>query len=268
MLAVSAPRGKELHKDVLAGVHHNTIKILRGQLHNFAGHHWLSQVSNVALERFQTPCTTVSVRTRLVVFAEHLQRGEPLDAILAAKSVVFVGVHLSNDRLRVGFGQCLPCRGQVLAVSAPWGKELHEDVLAGVHDDLVEVLRGQLHNFAGLNWLSQVSNVALEGFQITATVVVLVSALVGFAEHLQSGETSDFKPGPECGMLVGVHLSNDRLRVGFGQCLPCRGQVLAVSAPWGKELHEDVLAGVHDDLVEVLRRQLHDLALRVYRIQV
>ncbi|GMR39660.1 hypothetical protein PMAYCL1PPCAC_09855, partial [Pristionchus mayeri] len=80
---------------------------------------------------------------------EELQGGEALD--LESLNLVLGGVDLCDDDLIGGgvlLSQLLPHGGERLAVTAPGSIELDEHALAGVLDDLIEVLADQ-----HLHWL-------------------------------------------------------------------------------------------------------------------
>jgi hypothetical protein len=71
-------------------------------------------------------------------------------------SLVNGGVELTNDEILVlshGLGELLPWLGELLAVAAPWGVVLNEDILGGVLDDLLELLSNDhLHWLVVLLW--------------------------------------------------------------------------------------------------------------------
>lgn len=86
------------------------------------------------------------VDTGLVGLGEELDRGEATDAVLGGELLVSGRIDLSDHNLALLRRQLLPRWGHADAVTAPRGKELDEDVLRGVVDDGVVVLRGELHD--------------------------------------------------------------------------------------------------------------------------
>jgi hypothetical protein len=92
---------------------------------------------------------TLVVDTGLVGLGEQLDGGESTDAVLLGKLLVDGGIDLSDHDVTSLGGKLLPGGGHANAVAAPWGEELDEDVLAGIIDDSVVVVGGQLDNAGG-----------------------------------------------------------------------------------------------------------------------
>ena len=78
-----------------------------------------------------------------------LDGGEARNAILLTNGAVGISINLGDDDVGLVLeskAELLPVGGEVLAVTAPGGVELNEDILRGVVDDLIEVSGSQGNN--------------------------------------------------------------------------------------------------------------------------
>ena len=93
----------------------------------------------------------------------------------------------------------------------------------------------------------------LEVFKLSATIVVNGVLLVALGVELEGWVTSDFKTVNFVGSSVelGNGKVGDILEF-LSELFPDWGEFLAVTAPWGVVLDEDVVVAVDNGLLEVL----------------
>jgi hypothetical protein len=91
-------------------------------------------------------------RVGLVVALEEHQCGEPLDSQAGDINLVGGGVHLGDHNVLVVLElgtKLIPHRGELFAVAAPGGVELHEHILVVVQHQVSEGGAAQHHHIAG-----------------------------------------------------------------------------------------------------------------------
>jgi len=207
-----------------------------------------------------------------------------VDFVLVAELLLDSAIDLSDDesRVRVGSSELLPGRSKTLAVTAPWGKELHGkrlllelsiEILGGKRKDtnllglllllglfLLGLLRDNLLGlFGGLlvdaEVLVDVVDVSLNGARDTD-----VLSLTAVGDELDSRITTDTKALSKILLNSAVDLTNVEQTLGLVSELdPSGSETLAVTAPWGEELDEPETAlGL---LIEVVLSK--DLNLRL-----
>lgn len=150
----STPRSSECNKDVLVTTNLLVESRVRqvsygGRLLNLLLGLDTSLLGDEVGQTLQIPTTAV-VGGCLALAIEELERGESLDAKPAAEALLGVGVDLGDLDLVLGGleggGELLVDGSQVLAVAAPWREELDERGLAGLQDELVEVIGDQVED--------------------------------------------------------------------------------------------------------------------------
>lgn len=107
----------------------------------------------------------------------------------------------------------------------------------------------------------------------SATQRVSLRGLVSSAtrEELDGGESADAEPLSELAMCVCINSGNYHLVAVQAECvgnlLVHGSEPLAVSAPGSVEFDQDILVGMHHDVVKVLWRQIHDVGDGLFNTQ-
>jgi len=156
----------------------------------------------------------------LVVGGIEDDGGETLDV---SGGVVFGGINLGNDDAGVlgeFLSELVPLGGKGLAVTAPRGIELNEDILGGVHDDLVEGLTNHhldggivgLGDFLALDGgvdglVQKAVSVSVDGL-LSGFLVAEDVVLAGVAVSITKPGVEDFKP--KC-LACSAHLTPSSL---------------------------------------------------------
>jgi len=164
----------------------------------------------VVLEGLEVTAALVRL-ARLVRLREELDRREAGDTVAGADVLVAVGVDVGNDHVGLSgerLGDLLVVRSQLLAVSAPGGVKLDENVLIRVQDNLVEVARveddhrrgGLLDAALGPGLLVDVVDDVLQG----SSTLVRLGFPRALREELERREALDAEAGAEVTVGVGV----------------------------------------------------------------
>lgn len=150
--------------------------------------------------------------------------------------------------------------------SAPWRSKSNQNILVTTNNGLERGVVQEL-NLANLLLRGTGLNASLLGdegrqaLEITTTLVFL--RLVTLAiEVLNSGEALNAEALAQVAVRISVDLANGNLVLSeskdTSKLLVNRGESLAVTAPGGEELNKRGLAGLQDDVVEVLGDEVDD----------
>lgn len=152
--------------------------------------------------------------------------------------------------------RCSECNQNVLVTT---------NLLAKCRIRQVSHRRGLLQLLLGLD-ASLLGDEVGQALQIPAAAVV--DGFIALAiEELEGGESLDTESTAKFLLCIGVNLCDlDVLGEceGAGEVLVDGGEVLAVAAPWCKELDKCWLAGLEDDAVEVIWDEVEDRGLGSY----
>jgi len=214
---------------------------------------------------------TTELDRRLTV-DEVLDGRIAVDVVLLAKILLDSAIDLSDNegRVGVGIGEFLPGRSKTLAVTAPWGEELHSKGLLGELG--IKVLNGERENtnllllsglllsgllLSGLGFLdrllisgliSDLGHVIHVGLNSAGHTDLLSLTTVG--DELDGGETTDIETSSKILLNSAINLSDVEFALGLlSELDPGGSETLAVTAPGGEELDEpETLLGL---LIEV-----------------
>jgi len=208
--------------------------------------------------------------TRIAELNGVLTSPKELDGRIAVNLVLLAERLLSSaidfsDSVRsilVGSGELLPSRSKTLAVTAPWGEELHSKGLLGKLS--IEILTGERKNstlrllfllflrllflrllllrlllllLLGLTSLQIIVDVLQVRVNSTRDTDILRSSTI--SEELDGRIATDTKAAAKILVSSAIDFTDLELILSLsGELDPSRSETLAVTTPWGKELNE------------------------------
>jgi len=190
---------------------------------------------------------------RVLTLDEVLYGRIAVDIKLVAEFLLNSAIDLSNNkgRVLVGGTKLLPGRSKTLAVTTPWGKELHSKRLlgklslesggskrknSGLHLFLGLLLFLRLLLFLGFLGLLKILvhkvHVSLNSARNTA-----ILSITTIGDELDGGVTTDTKTTSKTLFNSAINFTNMELAIGLlSKFDPSGSKTLAVTTPWGKEL--------------------------------
>ncbi len=215
----------------------------------------------------------------LLASLEQLDSRETLDLVW---NVVQGGVNLGDNNLvgvvLVETGQLLVLGSQSLAVSAPWGVELEENVLVAVDDEFLVVLRHDDSDWAvlllwdglaldasldlaGKVFVDEFADVLLAQILLAALLFVWELLVLGDVLNSECRELSDLEVEVACVLAEGLRVDGgevDGALVLFSDGLERLAERCSLLLGLGEDVGErDASLELPSVLIELLKIQLH-----------